>query len=198
MKKIGIYSGTFDPIHNGHISFAREAMNKYGLDKVFFLPEPRPRRKQGVKAFNHRVEMLRLALLRQSGMGTVILKHSRFSVQYTLPLLLDRFAGTRMYLLIGDDALDHLVDWPNVEALQVVNLIIGVRKKSVAEVHNTVEAICRTKGVVFRYNVFQAQNSDISSSYVRKELRHGKKPVGLNSSVQKYISANNLYSISGE
>lgn len=198
MKKIGIYSGTFDPIHKGHISFAQEALDKYKLDKVYFLPEPRPRRKQGVKAFEHRVEMIRLALLRQTGMGTIVLKHSRFSMQHTLPVLLDRFTGTQLYLLIGEDTLDHLAEWPRLEALQVVNLIIGVRKKSVAEVCSTIETICQTKGVAFRYKVFQAQNSDISSSYVRKELRHARKPAGMNTRVQKYISANNLYSISGE
>ncbi|MCA9332160.1 adenylyltransferase/cytidyltransferase family protein, partial [Candidatus Saccharibacteria bacterium] len=50
MKKVGIYAGSFDPIHKGHIALAEQAIQQCGQDKVFFMVEPRPRRKQGVKA----------------------------------------------------------------------------------------------------------------------------------------------------
>src|SRR3989344_87150 len=131
MKKVGIFSGSFDPVHDGHISFANEAIKKCGLDKVFFLIEPRPRRKQGVKAFEHRVAMIQLALKNQPKLGTLILEQARFSVSETLPRLRERFKDAQLYMLVGEDVLMHMVNWPNVdELINSVHFVIGTRKLS--------------------------------------------------------------------
>jgi nicotinate-nucleotide adenylyltransferase len=61
-NRIGIYSGTFDPVHSGHISFALQSLKAAKLDKVYFLPERRPRNKQQVEHFGHRVAMLKRAI----------------------------------------------------------------------------------------------------------------------------------------
>ena len=67
--RVGIYPGAFDPVHKGHIAFALAAITAHQLDKVFFLPEPSPRHKQGVKALDHRVEMVRLATANDPRIG---------------------------------------------------------------------------------------------------------------------------------
>ncbi|MBI3337871.1 adenylyltransferase/cytidyltransferase family protein [Candidatus Saccharibacteria bacterium] len=116
-SRIGIYSGTFDPVHDGHIAFANAALKQCNLDKIFFLVEPRPRRKQGVKAFEHRTEMVRLAIKNEHSLGSIVLNQQRFTPADTLPLLTERFKGADLYMLIGDDMLDHLAGWPHVECL---------------------------------------------------------------------------------
>src|SRR5688572_27140829 len=105
--KIGIYSGTFDPIHLGHVAFAKEALKQCGLEKVYFLVEPRPRRKQGVKALEHRQAMVELAIAKEPALGSIILDHARFSVRQTLPVLQARFEGSEIVFLMGDDMLAH-------------------------------------------------------------------------------------------
>ncbi len=199
MKKIGILSGTFDPIHDGHLNFAIEAIEKCNLDKVFFLAEPRPRRKQGVKAFEHRIAMINLALKHNKKFGSVILEQARFTPRSTLPLLRSRFKGAQLFMLMGDDMLDHLASWPNVaELVNSVHFIIGTRKRSVDEIEKLISALERTRGLKFEYTVFKASGSELASSSVRLSLRRSQIPSGINSDVLKYIEENSLYSLSAK
>src|SRR4051812_40769392 len=61
-KRIGIYAGTFNPVHTGHVAFALQAVKEANLDEVYFVPERQPRGKAGVEHFGHRVAMLKRAL----------------------------------------------------------------------------------------------------------------------------------------
>src|SRR5687768_15392849 len=98
LKKVGIYAGTFDPVHEGHLAFAREAAAQYGLDKVFFLVEPNPRRKQGVKALEHRNEMVQLAIRSEKLFASILLEQHRFTVTETMPVLRSRFKNSELYM----------------------------------------------------------------------------------------------------
>ena len=199
MKKVGIFSGTFDPIHDGHISFALEAAQKAGLDKVFFLPEPRPRRKQGVKALEHRVRMVQLAVEKYAQLGVIVLEQTRFTSHETLPLLQARFKGAQLYMLMGEDMLNHLVDWPHVdELINNVHFVIGLRHRDVDDIKALVKNLETTRGLKFVYDIFQTKWSSVSSSNVRQTLRRGGMPRSMNNEVINYVQANELYSISGE
>ncbi|HEU5121705.1 MAG TPA: adenylyltransferase/cytidyltransferase family protein, partial [Candidatus Saccharimonadales bacterium] len=68
MRRIGIYSGTFDPVHYGHIAFAASAIRACNLDEVVFLPEPQPRYKAGVTDIAHRLALLTMATAAQSNL----------------------------------------------------------------------------------------------------------------------------------
>ncbi len=194
MKKIGIFSGTFDPIHAGHVSFASAVLKRYQLDKIFFLVEPRPRRKQGVKAFEHRIAMVRIALKNTPKMGTIILGQARFSPHETLPLLKARFKGAELHMLMGEDMLNHLADWPHINDLvQEVHFIIGVRRQSVADTKELLRGLEQTRGLRLRYIVFEARDATISSSTARRALRKGHIPEGLDSEVLDYIQRHKLY-----
>lgn len=195
MKKVGIFAGSFDPIHQGHIAFARQALEECSLDKVFFLVEPRPRRKQGVRALEHRTKIVQLALKREPHMGSIMLEQTRFTVTETLPILKARFIGAELHLLFGDDVLKHLVDWPHVEdLLSGVSFIIGVRSNSITKINATIHALEKARGIKMNYSVFKSTAPDLSSSQIRLSLKRGQEPLGLTSTVLKYIQSKGLYS----
>ncbi len=197
MKRVGIYSGTFDPIHEGHMAFAREALEKCQLEKVFFLVEPRPRRKQGVKALEHRDEMVRLAVRNEPKLGSILLGQQRFSAVDTLPVLLERFKGAELYMLMGDDMLAHFADWPHVEDLvEHIQFTIGLRHHTKAEVKRRLDIIQRTRGLTMRYQLFQADLPEFSSSDIRQQIKQGKNPAGLIPAVRQYIENHGLYASS--
>ncbi|MCA9332259.1 nicotinate-nicotinamide nucleotide adenylyltransferase [Candidatus Saccharibacteria bacterium] len=195
MKKIGIYSGTFDPIHNGHIAFATETAELYGIDKIFFLPEPRPRRKQGVKAFEHRIKMVNLAIKDNEKLGLITIEQARFTPQETMPILRNRFEGTELYMLMGDDLLEHFIDWPSIEELTAnMKFIIGIRKYSENHIKQVMTTIEEVKNTKLQAHIFKPSSYELSSAELKKCLRQNKKPLGLHESVEKYIRVNNLYS----
>lgn len=193
-KRIGIYSGTFDPVHEGHLAFAHEAMEQAGLDKVFFLVEPRPRRKQGVKAFEHRFQMVQLSIKDEPNFGAIMLEQQRFTATDTLPILTERFKGAELYMLMGDDMLSHFADWPHVEKLMSsVQFVIGLRHLDAKEVRRRVDLVQRTRGLAMQYRQFQAPEPVYASSKIRAAIRRGQQPAGILPAVQAYIESERLY-----
>ncbi len=196
MKKIGIYSGTFDPVHEGHVAFALEAIRQCGLDKVFFLVEPRPRRKQGVKALEHRLQMVQLAIAEESKLGTIVLEQGRFSVADTWPPLRARFKGSQLLFLLGDDMLRHFNDqeWPQLDAfMDAVEFIIGSRHEDLTAVQERIRALEQTRGHRLRHQLFKSPHMSVSSSQIQTALRTGKPTVGLPQQVRAYIAEHRLY-----
>src|SRR4051812_33685276 len=128
MPRIGIYAGTFDPVHAGHVTFALQAMEAAGLDKVYFLPERRPRNKQHVEHFGHRVAMLKRAAQPHPQFEVLELVDVSFSVERTLPKLRQQFADDELVFLFGSDVVVSLQSWPKSELLLKDNeLVIGLR-----------------------------------------------------------------------
>ena len=66
MGKIGIFGGTFDPVHWGHLLIAESALSQMALDWVIWVPNPRPHNKQAV-LFEHRWEMVQVAIANRPG-----------------------------------------------------------------------------------------------------------------------------------
>lgn len=195
MKKIGIYSGSFDPVHDGHIAFAKEAMALAGLDKVFFLVEPRPRRKQGVKAFEHRIAMMQLAIAKDKELGLIVLEQTRFDVMETWPQIQARFKGAELFMLMGEDVFGRLSSWPRVDTLiSSASFIVGLRKQSANDAAEHLQVIEETRGLRLTYTVFKPSEHRHSSRKIRSALRKGHLPDGIDTDVAAYIRAQKLYS----
>lgn len=197
MKKIGIYAGTFDPIHNGHIAFAQVALDA-GLEKVMFLVEPRPRRKQGVRALEHRLAMVNLAIQDQPKMGSIILEQARFTAHETIPLLQNRFKGYQLVLLFGDDVIahiaHHIADWPHIDELAAsVELMVAARQDDAEALKETFNIIKKTSGLTFVYTFVEPSYPDVSSSRIRLELKKRQQPTAIAEKVWQYIRSHRLY-----
>ncbi len=192
MNKIGIFSGTFDPVHGGHIAFALEAAKRAGLNKAYFLPEAVPRRKDGVTHYAHRVAMLKLALKPYRKLDVLELPDKQFSVKRTLPRIKKLLPDAELYLLIGSDMLEFLNtgQWPDTDLLLAqTKLIVGVRASYEASAARQILDDLQHEGLVIKTAKRYASSRDI-----RSQLSRGREHKELLASLKPYIKSHWLYS----
>lgn len=191
-RRVGIYSGTFDPVHAGHIGFALQAAKAAKLDAVYFVPERAPRRKYHVTHFAHRVAMIRRATRPYSQLKFLEMEDKTFSVAHTLPRLERAFPNARLVYLCGSDVLRHMAGWPHAgQLLRRVELCVGRREnETMAEVSRVLKTL-PTPPV--KVTVFESHAPAISSSRIRAALRDQKGVRGLLASVKAYANQEWLY-----
>ncbi len=197
MKKVGIFAGTFDPIHNGHLAFAHSGLDA-GLEKVYFLVEPRPRRKQGVRALEHRHGMVAAAIADEPRLGSILSNQARFTPRDTLPPLQHRFKGAVLSLMFGDDVIlrmiDHIAEWPYVEELaESTELLIGARYHSQVEIIKKLDNLRIQFNLPFAYRFVEPKAEDISSSRIRAQLKRAHRPKQMPLAAVEYARAHGLY-----
>ncbi|MDB5184927.1 MAG: Cytidyltransferase-related protein [Candidatus Saccharibacteria bacterium] len=191
-KRIGIYAGTFDPVHAGHISFALQAMEAAQLDWIYFMPERRPRHKPGVEHYAHRVAMITRAAQPHPKFRVLELVDISFSVDRTLPKLLQKFPKAQLVFLFGSDVIAMLPQWPHVRRLlEMSELVIGVRAE--ADAAQLQQQISDWTYQPIAVTMFPSFASDISSSQIRAGLRDQKPVKGLLHSVARYSNRHWLY-----
>ena len=116
MKKIGIFGGTFDPIHHGHLILARDALEQLRLDRVIFIPAANSPHKLGRKpgAAEARVEMLRAAIEGEPHFCLDAMELERPAPSYTvdtMEALKAREPDAEFICLIGEDNIAQLATW---------------------------------------------------------------------------------------
>lgn len=191
-KRIGIFAGTFDPVHSGHISFTLEAIKKADLDSVIFLPERRPRHKPEVEHFGHRTAMISRAIQPHHQLGLLELPDVHFDVARTLPKLQREFGGHQLVLLMGGEAVADLPNWPDAKKLpKTCELVIGLRAgQSRSDILKQLNSIPLSLAQI---TFIKSKEPHISSSRIRESLKHNRPALGLLTSVQSYARANWLY-----
>lgn len=146
MGHIGIYSGTFDPVHAGHLAFADEAQRIGRLERVVFMPEQQPRGKVRVSALEQRIDTLRTQLA-ATDHEVHHASQSRFTIAETLPELEGKYRGITLSFLMGSDIVPSLPGWPHIERLLRYQLLIGMRsndrQESVIEILDQLGATYR-------------------------------------------------------
>ncbi len=120
--KLGIYGGSFDPVHLGHLLVAQAAIEELGLDKLFFVPAAQ----SPFKPDSHpapssaRLQLLRLALAGRTNCEIDDQEIRRGGVSYTVDTLRDyakRFPGAELFYLIGADNVPKLNEWHEAKEL---------------------------------------------------------------------------------
>lgn len=193
-QTIGIYSGTFDPIHIGHIAFAKQAALGLELDTIVFLPEQQPRGKQHVTDIHHRIELIKQAIQNDNELQVISLPSEQFTIAKTLPELQNHFPSANFTLLIGSDIVRTLLyRWDDLETfLKVASFAVGIRA---GDTQDELEAIFAQLEVEYdtaiaRYYI-ETENAHIASSQFREnstilsQLPH--------SAMADYIRKNQLY-----
>lgn len=129
MAKIGIYSGVFDPVHDGHIAFARAAIASDKVDTVYFMLEVNPRRKHQVTDAVHRRAMLTAALQDELNLELLDASQPTLSVRDTLPWLTQQFGDADLCVMMGSDLFVYLQSWPDYQQLRrSVSFGVAVRE----------------------------------------------------------------------
>lgn len=190
--RIGIYSGTFDPVHAGHIAFALQAVKAANLDELYLVPERQPRGKHHVTHFAHRVAMARRAVRPYTQLGVLEIEDKVFSVAHTLPRLRRKFPGTQLVFVCGSDVVAHMQSWSHVEELlRTCELCVGRREKETAE--SIRKAITQLPIEPVAVTVLESHAPAVSSSQIRAAIRENRGVRGLLHSVQSYASQEWLY-----
>ena len=192
LHRIGIYSGTFDPVHAGHVAFALQAQVDAQLDDVYFLPERHPRYKDHVEHFGHRAAMIKRALRPYARLKLLDeFPEAHFSVAKTLPRLKQRFPGDKLCFLVGSDVAAHLGGWEGVDdLLRDGEVVVGLRGgDSPGDVQESLAAFVSRKQLC----VMTVAGPFIRSSDIRNNLRRARKPADLLKSVYNYVRQEWLY-----
>ena len=165
MLRLGIYSGTFDPVHIGHIAFADEAQRACSLDRIIFMPEEQPRNKTNVTPITARIAQTKTAL-RHTKHEVYRASHSRFTITETLAELESRYPEATFSFLIGADIVPSLASWPDIDRLLSRHqLIIGMRK---GYTQTEVEAELAQLGA--SYAIITTPHAHVSSRQIRETL----------------------------
>jgi nicotinate-nucleotide adenylyltransferase len=132
--KLGIYGGTFDPVHHGHLILAREARERLGLDRVILVPNARsPFKLAGAPSDGDaRWEMVLAAVAGEEGLGADDCELRRGGVSYaveTAEAFRERHPGAELVYLIGEDNVADLALWKRYEDLaRIVRFAVLARE----------------------------------------------------------------------
>ena len=117
MKMIGIYSGAFDPVHDGHVAFAEAARSALGCDEIVFLPDYMPPHKPHISPIQKRVTGLAERLADEQQLSVCDPPRHAFSFANTLPYLYTRYPDSQFAFLVGSDVALTLPGWNEIAEL---------------------------------------------------------------------------------
>ncbi|HEV2066506.1 MAG TPA: nicotinate-nucleotide adenylyltransferase [Thermomicrobiales bacterium] len=176
-ERIGVFGGTFDPIHHGHLIAAAELRHALRVDRVLFVPASRPPHKQSaVQASDQdRLAMLRLAIARDEGFQMSMIEYERAGLSYTvdtLAALRDEYPGALLFLFLGEDALRDLPTWHRPEGiLSLARLGIATRPRSHLDLDVLYRALPGTRG---RIELVPTPSIGISATDLRARVADGR------------------------
>ena len=203
MKKIGIFGGTFDPIHNTHVEMAKAALKEGGLDEVWVMPAKVPPHKLGMKivADSYRFEMVKLALTREKNLLPSDYELVRDRVSYTSDTLIslkEDYPDDEFTLIIGGDSVLYLEDWhePQIIFDNADILYISRIGSESGKCLSHIDNVLKKKFENVRMKEIRFSATSISSTEIRKLISEGIKDaslLGIDEKVMDYILSNNLY-----
>lgn len=176
--RIGIFGGSFDPPHIGHLILAAECRYQLGLDRVLWVVTPIPPHKPGRKLtpVELRFEMVTAAIGDDPTFEASRVEMERSAPYFTadtLEILRERYPRAELILLMGGDSLRDLPTWHDPQRLVRVCDGIGVMRRLGAELD--VDALdAKLPGLRGKLTIVEAPLLEISSSQIRGRIREGK------------------------
>jgi nicotinate-nucleotide adenylyltransferase len=189
--RIGVFGGTFDPLHVGHLLVAGDARDSLQLDRLIFVPasaQPLKVDAPAVASQQDRLEMVRLAVADDANYHVDDAEIARKGLSYTvdtLEHLSRRNPGAELFLLLGQDAMDSFGQWKSPDRIREL-ATLALMQRSGAPGSRTKSS----NGIV----TVSTRRVDVSSTEIRERLRAGKSIKGfVPESVERFIDARGLY-----
>lgn len=186
--RIGIFGGTFNPIHFGHLVLAEQAYEKLGLSKVIFIPSFNPPHKSShnIVSPNHRFNMVRLAIKGNPHFEISDIEIKRKGCSYlvdTLRELKKTRPKSELFFISGSDVSAQIAKWKSINEILSLSKFVLAKRPGY-----------RLKKYSRHIQVISITELDISSSVIRIKIRDGKSirylmPVR----VYKYIKKKGFY-----
>lgn len=198
---IGIYFGTFDPPHAGHIRVAKDAAAKLALDAVYMLPNYTPSNKPGATAFDKRYQMVRLVTLNEPAVK--LIEPEDFVDAYKtgkddyISVIIDLIRkkhgrASSYYHICGTDSFEKMQQYGKLPA-PGENRVVAVfdRKGYKLEMNAASKKLAAENKILF----FENDIMEISSSAIRKKFASGEAPAAgeIPEYISGYVSRNGLY-----
>ncbi len=177
-RRLGIFGGTFDPPHLGHLILAAEALDQLRLDKVLWVVTPQPPHKldEPHTPLHLRAALVYAAIGDNPAFELSTVEMERPGPHYTvdtLRILRDQFPGDALVFLVGADSLAGLPTWRQPEAILRLVDEIGVMRRPGEEVHlDALEA--QLPGLRAKVREMRAPLLEIASREIRRRAAEGR------------------------
>jgi nicotinate-nucleotide adenylyltransferase len=200
--RVGIFGGTFDPVHFGHLILAEQAREQGRLDEVWFVPAPCPPQKtnQVITPYDQRVEMLQLAIAGHPAFRIDLIEKDLPSPSYTVNTLDElrrRHPDAELWLLIGGDSLVDLPEWYQpIRIIRQAGLLVMARPgAALLSADELRTQLSLPEEIPLRLQIIQVTSYiEISSTDLRQRVREGRSiRYFLPRAVEVYIQEKHLY-----
>jgi nicotinate-nucleotide adenylyltransferase len=192
--RVGLYGGTFDPVHLGHLIVAEQARAELELERVFFVLTPNPPHKSAasITPAAHRLEMLNMALADHPHFETSTVELEKPGVSFTVDTLRHfrstaGFAQAELFLIIGADGFLELKNWREPQAI-ISMARLAVYPRAGVDVQNAPPEFLHAA------HILNGPQVEISASDLRWRCARGLSiRYFVPERVRNYISRNQLY-----
>lgn len=185
--RLGVFGGSFDPIHVGHLIIAEYAREFMKLDKVIFIPVGNPSHRENKLESNyHRYNMVKMAIKNNKNFEISDIEMRDGKINYTYDTLMELkkiYMDSDFFEIIGEDSADYLHKWKNYEELlENCNFLIFKREgfNYLSENSNVI--------------LMDSPKISLSATLIRDRLKEGKSiKYMVPNEVEEYIKLNRLY-----
>ncbi|MFC1513896.1 nicotinate (nicotinamide) nucleotide adenylyltransferase [candidate division KSB1 bacterium] len=192
--KIGLYGGTFNPIHNAHLIIAEIICDELDLDRMYFIPTAQPphrKKDRSIISVKFRLDMVKLAIQDNKRFELSTIEADNDNVSYTVDTVKHfsekfRLDRSGLFFVLGEDNLKILSKWKDPDRISELSTIVvaGRTSEDIKNIPEKIGSFLVPKTPIIR----------ISASLIRKRLKESRSVKYLvPDSVEKYIIENNLY-----
>jgi len=195
--KIGLFGGSFNPIHNGHIYLAKSIMDSLNLDKIILIPSKKSPHKSNVEYVSdtHRLNMCNLAVQNIPNVEVSDFEICRDTISYTVytvQYFKENYPNDELYLLIGSDMFLSFDTWKDFKDI-MQNVTLAV----VSRCNGDMDTLLEKSMQLSKYGKIIVSNTaplEVSSTEIRKNIRFNQYySCNLDKKVVQYIKSNGLY-----
>ncbi len=195
MKRIGLFGGTFNPIHNGHLQLAEGALKLFKLDNLYFIPTGKSYHKEVtyMPETKDRLKILELALADYDKFLISDCDIKRDGPTYTVDTIADMKkieTDARFFWIMGSDALLEILKWKDIENIaKITTFLVALRhgdsKHRVEIFRDTLPSFLEAKVLLFEWPIQSISSNEIKKNMINKKYLPEK--------VYEYIKLKGLY-----